>query len=132
MLTSDCPGSVELKRMLREVSDRVGARFAMLVGPGGELKGCGGVEDRYTAETLAHMAGHAVELNQLQAGSGDLTAFVDVFCPNETVRLYARRIGPNHLIVTVFDEDDAAGSSVATARAPAVPSLDAYVAQLDE
>jgi hypothetical protein len=132
MLTSDCPGSIELKRMLREMADRVGAQFAMLVDPDGELKGCGGAEDRYTAETLAHVAGHALEFQHLQVGSNDVMAFVDVCGPNETVRLYGRRITSDYVVVTVFDYDDTSGAPVIAARVPVLPSLDAYVAHLNE
>ena len=107
MLTSDCPGSVELKQMLQEAADRVGAKFAMLVGSDGSLKACSGHHDRFTVECFAGVVTDSDVWRQEIGPTPDQTrVYVDSFTAEEMARLYIRRLTGEHFLVTAFELDD--------------------------
>ena len=124
MLTSDCPGSVELKRMLQETADRVGAKFAMLVGSDGTPEACSGHHDRFTIECFASAVGDP-EVWQREIGpTPDQTqVYIDAFTAQEMARLYVRRITGDRYLVTAFDLDDAMGGRARIGGAPNRPHL---------
>jgi hypothetical protein len=132
MLTSDCPGSPEIKETLQVIADRTGAKFAMLVGSDGFLHACSGHHDRFTVECLASAIRDG-EVWQHETGStsDQPRVFVDVFTFEDVARLYIRRIAGDRLIVTAFDMYDGQTGIVHMGVEPERPHLCASADEKD-
>ncbi len=125
MLTSDCPGSAELKQMLQETADRVGATLAMLVTSDGCLEACSGHHDLFTVESIASDAAQTDRWQYENDRSPEQArVYVDTCTEEDLARLYVHRITGERYLVTVFERDDGDVGTACIGSDPDAPSLD--------